>query len=78
MTISSQGQVTIPAKVRRQLGLGKRVQMDLRGRDLIIRPEPSLEDIQAILRDAPRVKPTQPESAWAKAAIEKDLRKRGC
>ncbi len=79
-TISSQGQVTIPAKVRRQLGLKRNVVFDVKDDQLILRREPTLEDIQAILKGTEKgrqMSDTEKNNPWAKAAIAKDLRTRG-
>ncbi len=40
-TVSSKGQVTLPAAMRAELGIttGTRLQFELRGRELIVRPE---------------------------------------
>jgi|JI8StandDraft_1071087.scaffolds.fasta_scaffold239746_3 AbrB family looped-hinge helix DNA binding protein len=79
-TISSQGQVTIPAKVRRQLGLKRNVVFDVKDDQLILRREPTLEDIQAILKGTEKSRQmpdTEKNNPWAKAAIAKDLRTRG-
>ncbi len=79
-TISSQGQVTIPAKVRRHLGLHKKVVLDIAGGSLVVKPMPTSEDIWAVL-DAPAkglgLSRREKESAWVQAAIAKDKHKRG-
>ena len=40
-TVSSKGQVTLPAAIRAQLGIetGTRLRFELRGKELIVRPE---------------------------------------
>ena len=40
-TVSSKGQVTLPAAMRAKLGIttGSRIQFELRGKELIVRPE---------------------------------------
>ena len=40
-TVSSKGQVTLPAAIRAQLGIetGTRLRFELRGTELIVRPE---------------------------------------
>ncbi|MBL8122058.1 AbrB/MazE/SpoVT family DNA-binding domain-containing protein [Candidatus Saccharibacteria bacterium] len=48
-TISSQGQVTIPAALRRKLGFDKRVVFELHETGLMILKEPTLDDIRAAL-----------------------------
>ena len=48
-TISSQGQVTIPAAVRRKLGFGKTVVFELHETGLMISKEPTLDDVRAAL-----------------------------
>ncbi|QQS19313.1 AbrB/MazE/SpoVT family DNA-binding domain-containing protein [Candidatus Saccharibacteria bacterium] len=53
-TISSQGQLTIPAKVRRELGITKHVRLDVRNGELIVQRELSLEDIKNILKGPSR------------------------
>lgn len=79
-TISSKGQITIPIEARRKLGLGKTIQLDIRGNELVIKAEPTIQDIWAIL-GTPSVgtMASQKEltSPWALAAQEKDRRLRG-
>ena len=40
-TVSSKGQVTLPAAIRAQLGIatGTRLRFELRGKELVVRPE---------------------------------------
>lgn len=48
-TISSKGQITIPIEARRKLKLGKTIHLDIRGNELVIKAEPTIEEIRAIL-----------------------------
>ena len=54
-TLSSQGQVTIPVEARRLLGLKKRVVFDVRGDELVIKKEPSFDEIRARLKKSTTV-----------------------
>mgnify|MGYP001019131808 CR=1 FL=1 len=79
-TISSQGQVTIPVKVRRQLGLKRKVVFDVQDDQLILRREPTLEDIRAILKGTKKshqVSESERNNPWAQAAVAKDKQTRG-
>ena len=53
-TISTKGQVTLPAEFRRELGLhpGQKVGMTVDDNKLVIVPPPSLEEVRAQLRAA--------------------------
>ena len=59
VTVSSKGQITLPIAARRKLGLGKKVLLDLRGDELVIKQQPTIQDIWAIL-GAPTAKKTKP------------------
>lgn len=79
-TVSSKGQITIPIEARRKLGLHDKVSIDLEDNKLTIKQPPTMEDVWAIL-DAPAsgkgLSKREEHDAWARAAIEKDKRKRG-
>lgn len=50
--ISNKGQVTLPAAIRRRLGLkaDSRVDIELRGSEIVIRPLRSLSDLRGVFR----------------------------
>ncbi len=53
-TITSKGQITLPAQARRELGLhpGQRVAVHVENGRLIIDPPQSIDDVRALLRAA--------------------------
>ncbi|MFW5719642.1 MAG: AbrB/MazE/SpoVT family DNA-binding domain-containing protein [Candidatus Dojkabacteria bacterium] len=73
ITITSQGQISIPAKFRRILGLKKqsKVIMELQDERIIIRPERDLMQLDGIISD--RAFPYSPEkiNTLEKKALEK-------
>ncbi|WP_052231502.1 AbrB/MazE/SpoVT family DNA-binding domain-containing protein [Tepidimonas taiwanensis] len=50
--VSSKGQVTLPAAMRAKLGIrpGSHIQFELRGQELVIRPEPPMSVYRGILK----------------------------
>jgi len=50
--VSSKGQVTLPAAMRAQLGIGpgSHIQFELRGRELVIRPEVPMSAYYGMLK----------------------------
>jgi len=50
--ISGKGQVTLPAAIRRRLGLkaDSRVDIELRGSEIVIRPMRSLSELRGVFR----------------------------
>ena len=50
--VSSKGQVTLPAAMRAQLGIepGSRIQFEVRGHELVIKPEPPISAYYGILK----------------------------
>ena len=79
-TISSKGQITIPIEARRKLGLGKTIHLDIRGNELVIKSEPTIEEIRSILRQpstGAKASKKELNSPMAIAAQEKDRRLRG-
>lgn len=55
-TISSKGQITIPIEARRKLGLKRRVVFEISENALIIRREPTLDEIRAVFNRLPKEK----------------------
>ena len=51
-TVSSKGQVTLPAAMRAKLGIttGSRIQFELRGKELIVRPELPMSTYYGMLK----------------------------
>ncbi|MFZ9968057.1 MAG: AbrB/MazE/SpoVT family DNA-binding domain-containing protein [Steroidobacteraceae bacterium] len=51
-TVSSKGQVTLPAAMRAQLGIGpgSQIRFELRGRELVIKPELPISAYYGILK----------------------------
>jgi bifunctional DNA-binding transcriptional regulator/antitoxin component of YhaV-PrlF toxin-antitoxin module len=79
-TISSKGQITIPIEARRKLKLGKTINLDIRGNELVIKAEPTIEEIRAILKQPDSgdvASDKELNSPWSIAAQEKDRRLRG-
>ena len=50
-TVSSKGQITLPAKIRRELGIRSRdrVQFLVRGDEIVIRPLPSFRQLRGTI-----------------------------
>ena len=50
--VSSKGQVTLPAAMRRMLGIvaGSHIHFELRGNELIIKPEPPMRAYRGMLK----------------------------
>jgi AbrB family looped-hinge helix DNA binding protein len=78
LPISSQGQVTIPAKARRALGLTGRVVLEVSDGQAVIRREPSLEDVRAALGEpANQPSPLSPREEYlSEVATKKYISKR--
>ena len=51
-TVSSKGQVTLPASMRATLGIttGSRIQFELRGGELVVRPELPMNTYRGMLK----------------------------
>ena len=51
-TVSSKGQVTLPAAMRAKLGItaGSRIQFELRDKELVVRPEVPMSAYRGMLR----------------------------
>ena len=51
-TVSSKGQVTLPASMRAKLGIttGSRIQFELRGGELVVRPELPMSTYRGMLK----------------------------
>ena len=54
--VSNKGQITLPAKARKRLGIGlrSRVEMEERDNEIVIRPARSIRDVAGIFKDAAR------------------------
>jgi len=50
-TVSSKGQITLPAKMRRRLGVNphSRISIEQRGLEIVIKPLPRLLDLEGFL-----------------------------
>ena len=57
--VSEKGQVTLPAGARRKLGIKprSRVDIDVRGDEIVIRPVKSIRDVRGIFSECARGKP---------------------
>ncbi len=57
--ISDKGQVTLPATARRKLGIKprSRVDIDVRGDEIVIRPVKSIRDVRGVFSECSRGKP---------------------
>lgn len=57
-TISSKGQITLPSQHRRKLGIGpgSKVEVSVRGDELVLRPVQSLTELHGIFRNRARRK----------------------
>lgn len=58
--VSDKGQITLPAKVRKSLGIRakSKVELHVRAGEIVIRPTRTIRDVGGIFRDAARGKPT--------------------
>ena len=65
--VSERGQITIPAEVRRRLGLGPGAKLEIEVQDnaIILRPIPSISALAGIFRQHAREKPTDWETVRA-------------
>ena len=52
-TVSEKGQLTLPIGIRRKLGIGprSRVELELRGNEIIIRPLKSISEVAGVFRE---------------------------
>ncbi len=78
VTITSQGQITIPAKFRRLLGLKKSTKaiVDIENEKLVIKPAKSLMDLEGILKHRAKnipmsLKRKLEKNAWAESLKDK-------
>jgi AbrB family looped-hinge helix DNA binding protein len=78
VTITSQGQISIPAKFRRLLGLNvsSKATVELEKGKLIIRPAKSLMELDGVIKDkalsyTPEKIRKIEKTAWSKAARDK-------
>lgn len=62
-TISDKGQLTLPAQMRKRLGIKSRskVEVDIRDGEIIIRPARTIRDVAGVFADYAKGKPTD----WA-------------
>lgn len=58
--VSDKGQITLPAQARRKLGIEKRsrVEVEVRDKEMVIRPVRSILDVAGIFREAAKCKST--------------------
>lgn len=58
--VSNKGQITLPAKVRKSLGIrpNSRVELDIRANEIVVRPARTVRDVAGLFRDAARGKTT--------------------
>jgi len=77
-TVTSKGQITLPAQLRRQLRLtpGRKVAVRVEGNSLVLDAPPSLSEIQEELEAAARAngtwgKPYDSDASWAAAAVDR-------
>lgn len=52
--VSDKGQVTLPAEIRRSLGIGpkSKVEIGVKGKEIVIRPVQSVREVRGIFRHA--------------------------
>ena len=64
-TVTSKGQITIPIAMRKLLGIeeGTRLQFEVMDRNLILRPEPSIDSYFGILKHLGHIDTTIPKEA---------------
>lgn len=83
VSITSQGQISIPAKIRRELGLenGKKAFVKREGDKLIIEPAMDILEFEGIFKDRAIKGKTideiiaMEEKAWEEAAVERYKKK---
>jgi AbrB family looped-hinge helix DNA binding protein len=53
VVISERGQVTVPAKVRKAAGIGPgtRVEVEVRGREVVLKPLPSIRELAGVFHE---------------------------
>ncbi len=75
--VSERGQITIPAGVRRKMGIkpGGEVALEMRGDEVVLRPMLSISDVAGIFRDRVRDKGSDWETArqHAEAAVARQV-----
>ena len=80
-TLTERYQTTIPAEVRKALGLepGQRILYEVRGETVVLRPDSgSLLDLEGILKsDAPAGTREQEKAAVARHLTDRERRRRG-
>jgi len=71
--VSDKGQITIPASVRRKLGLKakSRVEIDIRDNEAVIRPVQSILELSGILQGYAKGKTTDWETI--RSQVERDV-----
>jgi AbrB family looped-hinge helix DNA binding protein len=80
-SISSKGQITIPVDARRRLGLNKKVQIEIRKHEVVLRQPPSMENVWKVLSEPSRgagLSNTEKNNPRVSALIQKEKLKRGC
>ena len=58
--VSEKGQITLPAEARRRIGIKprSRVEVEVKGQEIVVRPLQSISDVAGIFRDAAKGKST--------------------
>jgi AbrB family looped-hinge helix DNA binding protein len=78
--VSDKGQITVPAQVRRKLGMKakSRVEIEVRGNELVVRPIRSVMELSGIFSEAAKGKPTDWETIRAETyrAMADEYRKK--
>lgn len=62
--VSDKGQITLPANMRRQLGIQpkSRVEIEVKGKEVVIRSVGSITELSGVLREYAKGKPTDWET----------------
>lgn len=69
VTITSQGQISIPAPLRRQFGLDKtkKAHVEAFGDSIIVKPEPNLLALEGIFKTKKKISPEKIRQAFEEA-----------
>ncbi len=56
--VSEKGQITLPAEARKRIGIKarSRVEVEVRGQEIVVRPLQSISDVAGVFREAARGK----------------------
>lgn len=81
LQVSDKGRITIPAKVRRELGIqpGSRVELEVCGNEIVIRPIRSVRSVRGIFHEAAKDKSADWETIRNKMeqAVAEEVMRRG-